>query len=90
MMLFLNHSCEPNVGFGGNSVLIAIRDIEAEEELTTDYALFDDFDGSMECHCGPLLCRGRIDGRDWKRNDLQKRYRGYFSWYLERKIQHSP
>jgi len=89
VMLFLNHSCEPNVGFGGNSVLIAMRDIEAEEELTTDYALFDDFDGSMECHCGRLLCRGHIDGRDWKRIDLQKRYRGYFSWYLERNIRNS-
>ena len=90
VMLFLNHSCEPNVGFGGNSVLIAMRDIEAEEELTTDYALFDDFDGSMECHCGRPLCRGRIDGRDWRRPDLQTRYRGYFSWYLERKIRDPP
>ena len=90
VMLFLNHSCEPNVGFGGNSVLIAIRDIEAGEELTTDYALFDDFDGSMECHCGRLLCRGQIDGRDWQRNDLQERYRGYFSWYLARRILELP
>jgi hypothetical protein len=90
VMLFLNHSCEPNVGFGGNSVLIAMRDIEAKEELTTDYALFDDFDGSMECHCGRPLCRGRIHGRDWKRDDLQRRYRGYFSWYLERKIRGAP
>lgn len=86
VMLFLNHSCEPNVGFGGNSVLVAMRDIEAGEELTTDYALFDDYDGSMECHCGRPLCRGRIEGRDWKRRDLQDRYRGYFSWYLERRI----
>jgi len=90
VMLFLNHSCEPSVGFGGNSVLIAMRDIEAGEELTTDYALFDDYDGSMECHCGRPLCRGRIDGRDWKRSDLQERYRGYFSWYLERRIRDIP
>ena len=56
VMLFLNHSCEPNVGFGGNVVLVAMRDIEAGEELTTDYALFDDYDSSMECHCGQPLC----------------------------------
>jgi SET domain-containing protein len=86
VMLFLNHSCEPNVGFGGNIVLVAMRDIEAGEELTTDYALFDDYDGSMDCHCGKPLCRGRIDGRDWKREDLHERYRGYFSWYLEKRI----
>ena len=39
VMLFLNHSCEPNVGFAGNTVLVAMRDISPDEELTTDYAL---------------------------------------------------
>lgn len=86
VMLFINHSCEPNVGFAGNIVLVAMRDIAAGEELTTDYALFDDYDGVMDCQCGRPGCRGRIDGRDWRRHDLQDRYRGYFSWYLERKI----
>jgi uncharacterized protein len=85
VMLFLNHSCEPNVGFGGNVVLVAMRDIGAGEELTTDYALFD-LDGAMECHCGRPSCRGRIDARDWQLPELQERYRGYFSWYLERRI----
>jgi hypothetical protein len=86
VMLFLNHSCEPNVGFRGNIVLVAMRDIEAREELTTDYALFDDYEGSMECNCGRSLCRRHIDGRDWQRPDLQERCSGYFSWYLERRI----
>lgn len=27
-----------------------------------------------------------IDGHDWRRRDLQRRYHGYFSWYLQRKI----
>jgi SET domain-containing protein len=87
VMLFINHSCEPNVGFGGNVVLVAMRDIEPGEELTTDYALFDDHDGSMECRCGSPACRGRVDGRDWRLTELQTRYRGYFSWYLARKMQ---
>jgi uncharacterized protein len=86
VMLFLNHSCEPNVGFGGNVVLVAMRDIAAGAELTTDYALFDDYNGSMECQCGRPACRGRIDGRDWQRPELQERYRGYFAWYVEQKI----
>ena len=86
VMLFLNHSCEPNVGFGGNIVLVAMRDIEAGEELTTDYALFDDYEGSMECGCGRPSCRRRVDGRDWRRPELRERYRGYFSWYLERRF----
>jgi uncharacterized protein len=70
----------------GNVVLIAMRDIEPGEELTTDYALFDDSDAVMECHCGRPNCRGSVNGRDWKRRELQDRYRGYFSAYLAAKI----
>jgi Proteins containing SET domain len=86
VMLFLNHSCAPNVGFAGNIVLSAMRDIAAGEELTTDYALFDDYDGSMDCACGADACRHVIAGRDWMLPELQERYRGWFSTYLERKI----
>jgi uncharacterized protein len=57
VMLFINHSCDPNVGFGGNVILVTMRDVAAAEELTTDYALFDDHDGRMTCHCGTAHCR---------------------------------
>ena len=83
LMLFINHSCEPNVGFLGNIVLVAMRDIDAGEELTTDYALFDMNDESMRCRCGTPSCRGTITGRDWQRPELQERYRGWFSSYLQ-------
>ncbi len=86
VMLFINHSCEPSVGFAGNIVLVAMRDIAAGQELTTDYALFDDYDGAMTCRCGTASCRGTIGGRDWQRPELQRRYGQYFSWYLLRKI----
>jgi uncharacterized protein len=89
VMLFINHSCDPNVGFAGNVVLVAMRDIATDDELTTDYALFDDYDGQMSCHCDTAECRRVIDGHDWRRADLQQRYRGYFSWYLQRKINES-
>ena len=86
VMLFINHSCEPNVGLAGNIVLITMREVTAGEELTTDYALFDDYDGRMPCDCNTASCRRVIDGHDWRRSDLQRRYYGYFSWYLQRKI----
>jgi SET domain-containing protein len=86
VMLFLNHSCEPNVGFAGNIVLIAMRDIDPGEEITTDYALFDDYDGQMECRCRTPSCRGVIRGRDWQLPELQGRYGSYFSWYLLNKM----
>jgi SET domain-containing protein len=86
VMLFINHSCEPNVGFAGNVVLVAMRDVAAGEELTTDYALFDDADDPMTCHCGTPSCRGTISGRDWQLPELQRRYGSYFSWYLLRRF----
>lgn len=86
VMLFLNHSCQPNVGFAGNIVLVAMRDVSTGEELTTDYALFDDYDGEMECRCGTSSCRGTIGGRDWQRPDLQRKYGGYFSSYLRSRL----
>ncbi len=90
VMLFLNHCCEPNVGFAGNIVLVAMRDVAAGEELTTDYALFDDYDGGMECQCGAPSCRRRIGGRDWQRPDLQRKYGSYFSSYLRARIAGVP
>lgn len=90
VMLFLNHSCEPNVGFAGNVVLVAMRDIAAGEELTTDYALFDASDDEMPCHCGAAGCRRVITGRDWQLPAVQARYRGWFSWYLEERIRGGP
>jgi uncharacterized protein len=86
VMLFINHSCEPNVGFAGNVVLVAMHVISPDEELTTDYALFDDHDETMRCQCGMPSCRGLIGGRDWQRPDLQRKYGNYFSAYLRRRF----
>jgi hypothetical protein len=84
VMLFVNHSCDPNVGFAGNVVLSAMRDVAAGEELTTDYALFDTPSGStMACSCGAAACRGTITGDDWRNPVLRDRYAGWFSRYLE-------
>jgi hypothetical protein len=52
VMLFINHSCEPNVGFAGNIVLVAMRDVAAGEELTTDYALFAATGSCRSCSAG--------------------------------------
>ena len=90
VMLFINHSCEPNVGFAGNTVLVAMQDIAPGQELTTDYALFDDYDGDMECWCRTSSCRGTIGGRDWQRPDLQRKYGTYFSSYLLGRLVHQP
>jgi uncharacterized protein len=90
VMLFLNHSCEPNVGFAGNIVLVAMRDIGPGEELTTDYAFFDDHGETMHCQCGAPACRRTVSGRDWQRPELQRSYGSYFSAYLQRRFATQP
>jgi uncharacterized protein len=85
-MLYLNHSCDPNVGVRGEITFVAMRDISAGEELTHDWAMTDDDDYSVECNCSACDCRKILTGKDWQRGYLQKRYAGYFSAYLVRKI----
>lgn len=86
-MIFSNHSCEPNIGVNGQIVFVAMRDIEAGEELTHDWAMTDCDDGEMSCQCGAKSCRGLITGQDWRNTDLQAKYDGYFSDYLKQKIE---
>ena len=85
-MVFSNHSCDPNIGVRGQIVFVAMRDIDAGEELTHDWATTDDDDYQLECCCGADACRRRITGQDWRSPDLQRKYRGYLSFYLEEKI----
>lgn len=82
----------------GPVTLAAMRDIRPGEELTYDYAMTDgDYEGMdcepqrpMECLCGAPNCRGIITGNDWRRKDLQEKYKGYFSPYLQEMIGGSP
>ena len=85
-MLYLNHSCDPNLGVRGEITFVAMRETRAGEELTHDWAMTDDDDYSVDCNCGAVNCRKILTGKDWQRRDLQKRYVGYFSAYLARKI----
>ncbi len=88
---YFNHSCNPNAGFKGQIFLVAMRDIIADEEITFDYAMvLHESKGAgpyaFECLCGSPACRKVVTDNDWKLPELQKRYDGYFQWYLQDKI----
>jgi hypothetical protein len=85
---FVNHSCNPNAGLAGQITLVALRDIGADEEICFDYAMSDSttYD-EFECSCGEQNCRRRITGQDWQRIELWDRYQGFFSPYLQRRIE---
>lgn len=61
---FVNHCCDPNCEtdeIDGKIWIVALRDIEAGEELTYDYCLFDgEEDDEAPCYCGAKNCRGTM------------------------------
>lgn len=82
---FFNHSCDPNCGIRGQIALVAMRDIEPGEELTFDYSMAEDYDQQFDCHCGATDCRRIIRGSDHMLPELQRKYQGYFSQWIEKK-----
>ena len=84
---YINHSCEPNAGMEGQISLVALRAIAAGEEICFDYAMAEGCAAlEFDCACGSPLCRGRLRADDWRRPELQRRYRGHFSPFLQRRI----
>lgn len=92
---YLNHSCEPNLGAKTIAPdcmhFIALRDIQAGEELTFDYAMTeykhyprfdpgDEFD--QTCLCGSPGCRGRIGYYSELNYEMKEKYGPYFADYL--------
>lgn len=85
---YFNHSCDPNAGLSGQIALVALRDINAGEEICFDYATCDGsiYADDFRCACGSPKCRERVSSEDWRIPELQKRYAGYFMPYLQRRI----
>ncbi len=82
-----NHSCDANLWMVDEVTFAARRDIAPGEEVTDDYALFGaDLPFRMECRCGSAACRGLVTNDDWRRPDLQERYAGHFSPFLNGRI----
>jgi hypothetical protein len=84
----LNHSCNPNLWMQDAVSLKTRRPIAPGEELTADYALWlYEQDWVLEpCACRSPLCRGKITDRDWMLPELQRRYAGHFTPFLNRMI----
>ena len=81
---YINHSCDPNVGFKGQVFMVAIKNIKKNDEIFYDYAMVmnpDERSNSyfkMDCECGSKKCRKVITEDDWEIPQLQKKYNGYY------------
>ncbi len=87
---YTNHSCDPNLWMKDEATLMARRDIEAGEELTADYMMWEaneNYGAAWRCNCGSPLCRRSITGRDWRLPELQEGYKDHFSPFLNERIE---
>jgi hypothetical protein len=62
---YVNHGCEPNCLSPGWEIDIAVRDITADEELTTDYGSLN-LERPLRCGCRSPACRGTINPDDFE------------------------
>ena len=82
----LNHACDPNLGWAGET-LVTLRDIAADEELLVDYAMSTaDPAYYLRCHCASYRCRQMIEGTDWQIPQLQQRYAGHWAPHVQRLV----
>ena len=84
---FGNHSRDSNLWMDDAVTVSARRDIAPGDGLTIDYALQTaDLSWSMRCTCGSPVCCVSITNEDWHRPELQQRYAGHFSPFINRRI----
>lgn len=73
--VFINHSCDPNAGVVDDIILIALRDIQQDEEIRFDYSTsMSENLWTMECKCRNSNCRGIINDFHYLPPDLQANY----------------
>jgi len=90
---FINHSCNPNSYVKTIKKIrkvLAMRNIEKGEEITFDYSINGNNDGTFNCHCGSDNCRGIYQGNFFKLSkDIQLKYLPYLDdWFIkENKIE---
>jgi hypothetical protein len=67
MAMFINHSCAANCESSeedGRVWITALRTIEAGEEITYDYCLYDGGDDEAACNCGAANCCGTMYSKE--------------------------
>ena len=73
----MNHSCEPNCVIMGRTRIVALRRIEAGEEVTFDYSTNVGWDGfSMRCRCGTKGCRKVVRSYAFLPDETERALRG--------------
>lgn len=79
----INHSCEPNCGIRHKNRIVAMRTIEAGEQITWDYEMTEKNPyWRMRCKCGSTECRRVIGNYKNMPLKVRKKYGNYISAWL--------
>ena len=78
---------DPSLFTADAEELVTRADVAAGEELLHDYATSTADPGFyLRCHCPSARCRQMVEGTDWRIPQLQQRYAGCWTPYLQRLI----
>ena len=82
---YINHSCDPNCGIKKLFKIVAMRNIEAGEEITWDYEMTEKSDWwKLRCKCGSPICRKIIGNYKNMPKKIRQKYKGFISdWLLK-------
>lgn len=92
--IYANHSCNPNCGIKNLFQIVAMRDIEIDEEITWDYEMTEDneteddksfYYWTLSCQCGSPICRGNIGSYRNMPQEIRDKYKEFISEWLIRK-----
>ena len=84
---FVNHSCDPVLGWVDEYSLATMTEVAAGTELVTDYALSTVEPGwFLRCHCPSYRCRQMVEGSDWRIAPLRSRYAGWWAPHVQRLV----
>ena len=85
--IFVNHSCDPNIGIRGRVTVIASRYIKKGEELSIDYSMVETNPyWSIKCSCRSPKCRHKIVSFTKLDKKLKKKYYEYLPAFLKKNI----
>lgn len=83
---FFNHTCDPNCGYVSSELIIALRDIEAGEQVAYDYAFTEteaSFHAGMQCGCGGASCRGKLTFGEYRSPAFVRKWRQCLSPHIK-------
>lgn len=81
---YINHSCEPNAGFKGKVIVVAMKNIKKDEEITIDYSITEeDPYWKMKCKCENKNCRKTIRSVQFLPEKNFKKYKPFIPKFFQ-------